>query len=106
MNLKILGMVPVCHCFVMYQTEPCSVDQKQMEAEIPAEVTEEGIEIMEEFLRTWSSRGPVKDGEDIVMTSDDAQDSESRVGELRSCLEKFRPRIEKNLWLQSVLTSF
>lgn len=61
---------------------------------------------MEEFLRTWSSRGPIRDGDDIIMVGDDSQDSESQIMELRSCLEEFRPRIEKNQWLRSVLTSF
>ena len=62
---------------------------------------------MEEFLRAWSSRSPDKDGDDIIMVGDDDdQNSESQVMELRSCLQEFRPRIEKNQWLQSVLTSF
>lgn len=89
----------------MYQTNLC-VDEKQTEPEVPSEVTEEGIQIIEEFLSAWSSRGPVTDGEDIIMAGDDDQNSESQVRELRSCLEEFRPRIEKNQWLQSILVSF
>lgn len=81
-------------------------DEKQTEPEVPSEVTEEGIQIIEEFLSAWSSRGPVTDGEDIIMAGDDDQNSESQVRELRSCLEEFRPRIEKNQWLQSILVSF
>jgi DNA mismatch repair protein MSH2 len=82
------------------------VEQKQMKDLIPAGVAEEGIQIMEEFLCAWSYRGPAKDGEDIIMTGDDNQDAGSQVKELRSCLEEFRPRIEKNQWLRSVLTLF
>jgi DNA mismatch repair protein MSH2 len=78
----------------------------QMQDLIPARITEEGIQIMEEFLCAWSYRGPAKDGEDIIMTGDDHRDMGSQVKELRSCLEEFRPRIEKNQWLQSVLASF
>jgi len=83
-----------------------TVDQQQTEDEISAEVTEEGIQIMEGFLRAWSSRGPINDGEDVVMVGEDDQDAEFQVKELRSCLEDFRPQIEKNQWLRSVLTSF
>lgn len=75
-----------------------------MDDQISKEVTEEGIQVMEEFLRTWSSRGPQDDGEDVVMANDD-QDPEAQVQELKTCLEQFRPRIENNRWLQSVLTS-
>lgn len=76
----------------------------QTEAKVP--VTE-GIQIMEEFLWTWASQGSMKDGEDIIMAEDDGDDvSRSQVRELRDCLEDFRPRIENNQWLQSILTSF
>jgi DNA mismatch repair protein MSH2 len=79
-------------------------DEKDMDDQIPKEVTEEGIQVMEEFLREWSSRGQ-NDGEDVVMAGDDNQDPEAQVQELKACLEQFRSRIENNRWLQSVLTS-
>lgn len=71
---------------------------------MPTEVTEEGLQIMEEFLRTWSSHSSINDGEDVVMTDAD-QGADAQLQDLRKCLEEFRPRIEKNCWLQSVLSS-
>ncbi|KAG6876663.1 hypothetical protein C0993_001408 [Termitomyces sp. T159_Od127] len=71
---------------------------------MPTEVTEEGLQIMEDFLRTWSSQPSVNDDEDVVMTDVD-QDADVQLQDLRKCLEEFRPRIEKNPWLQSVLSS-
>ncbi|KAG6888939.1 hypothetical protein C0995_004794 [Termitomyces sp. Mi166 len=74
------------------------------EEAIPADVTEEGLQIMEDFLRTWSSLPSGDDGEDVVMGDVD-QDPDAQLQELRQCMEEFRPRIEKNRWLQSVLSS-
>jgi DNA mismatch repair protein MSH2 len=31
---------------------------------------------------------------------------EAQLAELRQCVEEFRPRIEQNAWVQSLLTSF
>ncbi|KAF5380061.1 hypothetical protein D9615_006117 [Tricholomella constricta] len=71
---------------------------------IPPEVTEEGLQVMEEFLHKWSSQTSGGDGEDVVM-ADIEDDPEAQLQELRRCMEEFRPRIEKNRWLQSVLSS-
>lgn len=67
------------------------------------EVTEEGIKIMEELLRTWSSQDPQKDGEDIVMSDD--LSPEAQLDQLRQCVNSFRPQIENNEWLRSVINS-
>ncbi|KAG6809946.1 hypothetical protein H0H92_013995 [Tricholoma furcatifolium] len=71
---------------------------------IPVEVTEEGLQIMEDFLRTWSAQPSDIDGEDIIMGGGD-EDAEAQLQQLQKCLAEFRPRIENNRWLQSVLTS-
>lgn len=60
---------------------------------------------MEEFLRAWSARKSPNDDEDVIMADDDEQSPEDQVEELKRCIEEFRPRIEGNRWLQSVLTS-
>jgi DNA mismatch repair protein MSH2 len=78
-------------------------DGNQAEAQIPAEVTEEGIKVVEAMLRAWASRIPEYDGEDIVMADD--LSPQTQLEELKRCVEEFRPRIEKNQWLQSLLTS-
>jgi DNA mismatch repair protein MSH2 len=62
---------------------------------------EEGIQIVEELLRAWASD---QDGDDIVMSDD--LSPEAQLEELKRCMDGFRPRIETNDWLQSLLTSF
>ncbi|KAF9459138.1 DNA mismatch repair protein [Collybia nuda] len=78
---------------------------KDKDDRISKEVTDEGIQVMEEFLRAWSTRGSGDDGDDVIMAAGDDQDPEAQVQELKACLEEFRPRIESNQWLQSVLSS-
>jgi DNA mismatch repair protein MSH2 len=61
---------------------------------------------MEEFLRAWASEeGSVTDGEDVIMGDQDQDLSEVQLTSLRKCMEDFKPRIENNPWLQSVLAS-
>ncbi|KAH7882344.1 DNA mismatch repair protein [Phlebopus sp. FC_14] len=65
------------------------------------EVTEEGIQIVEELLRKWADTSNA-DGEDVVMED---VSPEAQLEELRRCIEEFRPRIEANSWVQSMITS-
>ncbi|KAI0635322.1 DNA mismatch repair protein [Trametes polyzona] len=75
------------------------------EPDLPAEVIEEGTQIVEELLRTWAaSTGGGHDGEDVVMGDVEASE-EAQLEELRRCVEKFRPKIESNPWVQNVLAS-
>lgn len=70
------------------------------------EVTEEGIQIVEELLRTWaeSTSAAGTDGEDVVM--EDASESvDAQLEELRRCVDAFRPRIEGNAWVQSIIAA-
>ncbi|EIM82088.1 DNA mismatch repair protein [Stereum hirsutum FP-91666 SS1] len=83
-------------------------DASNSEADLPPEVTEEGIKIVEEMLKTWASRTSVYpaqlDDGDIVM--DDAEMSpEKQVEELRECMKEFAPRIEGNAWVQKLLAT-
>lgn len=73
---------------------------EQFEPAALPEVTEEGIQIVEELLRVWASNA---DGDDVIM-SDDLAPAAQLQG-LKDCVEGFRPRIENNAWLQSMLTS-
>ncbi|KAI0777272.1 DNA mismatch repair protein [Trametes elegans] len=77
---------------------------EKTEPELPAEVVEEGTQIVEELLRTWAAAQPGHDGEDVVMGDEEA-DPDAQLEELRRCVEQFRPRIESNPWAQSVLAS-
>ena len=62
------------------------------------EVTEEGIQI-----RTWAESTSSADGEDVVM--DDDLSADTQLEELRRCVEAFRPRIEGNACVQSMISS-
>jgi DNA mismatch repair protein MSH2 len=73
---------------------------------IPKEVAEEGMQIVEDMLRTWTSR---------TATSQDVMEVDGEVGELdvdaeltalRSCFEEFKPKAEGNAWVQSMLQAF
>ncbi|KAG1859584.1 DNA mismatch repair protein [Suillus subalutaceus] len=66
------------------------------------EVTEEGIQIIEELLKKWASESSADD-EDVMM---DDVSHEAQLAELQRCVEEFRPRIEQNAWVQSLLTAF
>ncbi|KAF8922254.1 muts domain V-domain-containing protein [Mucidula mucida] len=79
-------------------------ESKNAETEMPEEVTEEGIALVEEFLAAWASGADVDvDGEDVVMDDIEAVSNEAQLARLRSCVERFGPRIEANPWLRSVL---
>ncbi|THV05363.1 DNA mismatch repair protein [Dendrothele bispora CBS 962.96] len=78
-------------------------DDKHMDTDIPPEVTDEGIAIVQELLKKWASENPRPDDEDVVMH--DEQETETQLAELRTLVEEFRPRIESNQWLQSLLVS-
>ncbi|KII91117.1 hypothetical protein PLICRDRAFT_51307 [Plicaturopsis crispa FD-325 SS-3] len=86
------------------ELEDFSSDATQAEPGITPEVTDEGIKIVEDLLRAWSS-GSAADGEDVVMDESDDQSPEEQLAELKKYVEQFRPQIESNTWLQTVLTS-
>ncbi|KAL7284083.1 hypothetical protein ACG7TL_001363 [Trametes sanguinea] len=70
------------------------------EPELPSEVVEEGTRIVEELLRTWAETQSGHDGEDVVM-GDEEPSLEAQLEELKRCVEKFRPQIESNPWVQN-----
>ncbi|KAK7471034.1 MSH2 protein [Stygiomarasmius scandens] len=71
--------------------------------DFPAEVTDEGITIVQELMQKWASENPAPEDEDVVMQ--DEQETEAQLKELKALFEEFRPRIEGNQWLQSLLVS-
>jgi hypothetical protein len=68
------------------------------------EIVQDGIKIMEEFFKAWSSNES-KDQEDIVMEDVDSP-SDIHLEDLQRHIHDFRSRIELNPWLQSVIQSF
>ncbi|KAH9933894.1 DNA mismatch repair protein [Fomitopsis serialis] len=79
--------------------------EKRGEPELPADVVEEGTKIIEELLRTWAANTSQEDGEDIVMADTDDSVASAQLAQLKKCVEQFRPQIEGNAWVQSVLAS-
>ncbi|GLB39260.1 putative component of the post-replicative DNA mismatch repair system (MMR) [Lyophyllum shimeji] len=88
------------------ELEDFGTEKAPEEDAIPPEVTEEGLQVMEDFLRAWSSQTPSGATDEDIAMEDVDEDPEAQLQELRKCMETFRPRIEKNPWLQSVLRSF
>lgn len=78
------------------------LDDKHMDVDVPPEVTDEGIRIVEDLLRTWLASTSQSDGEDVVM---EELSTEVQVEQLKSCVDKFLPQIENNSWLQSLLNT-
>jgi hypothetical protein len=66
------------------------------------EVVKDGVKIMEEFFKAWSSNES-EDQEDIVMKDDFP--SASHLEDLQRHVHAFRSRIDNNPWLQSVIQS-
>ena len=66
------------------------------------EVVKDGVKIMEEFFKAWSSNES-EDQEDIVMKDDFP--SAIHLEDLQRRVHDFRSRIEDNPWLQSVIQS-
>ena len=67
------------------------------------EVVKDGVKIMEEFFKAWSSNESSEDQEDIVMKDDFPSDI--HLEDLQRHVHDFRSRIEHNPWLQSVIQS-
>jgi hypothetical protein len=78
------------------------LDDKHMDEDFPAEVTNEGIEIVEAVLRSWTSK-ETSDGEDIVMQDSPEDDIDNQLEMLRRVVEEHRPKIEGNPWLKKML---
>lgn len=73
--------------------------------DIPKEVTEEGMQIVEDVLRTWTSRTAAsQDAMDV--DEEGGFDVEDELAALRNCFEEFRPKTEGNKWVQSMLQAF
>ncbi|SNX87257.1 probable DNA mismatch repair protein MSH2 [Melanopsichium pennsylvanicum] len=67
---------------------------------LPEDVTKEGAELVDEFLKTWAERS--QSGAKRVRT--EGQDEELK--ELKKVVDEFRPKIMANAWAVKVLESF
>ena len=73
------------------------------ESQFSPEVIEGGVQIVEELLKTWASRAPAANDEDVVMADD--LSPEAQLAELKSCFSAYQERLENNAWVQSLLAS-
>lgn len=88
-------------------TSPPS-DRREIDADIPPEVVEEGSKLVEELLQAWVAQTSTSNGdaEDAMMVDGQEELSpEAQLEELKKCVERFRPQVEQNLWAQRVLES-
>lgn len=78
-----------------------------MEEELPEEVVEEGVRLVEELLRKWSGGAAAKgaDGEDVMMVDESDDDVEVQLKELRACFEEAGPKLQENAWVKRLLAS-
>lgn len=74
--------------------------------DIPKEVAEEGMQIVEDVLRAWTSRTTVSQDAMDVDEEDGEFDVEAELTALRSCFEEFKPKMEGNEWVQAMLQAF
>ena len=70
---------------------------------VPNEVAEEGMQIVEDMLRTWTSR--TVDSQDAMDVDEEGGgfDADAELAALRSCFEEFKPKIDGNTWVQTML---
>ncbi|KAH7924717.1 DNA mismatch repair protein [Leucogyrophana mollusca] len=73
----------------------------QPEPEHPDEMIEEGVQMVEQLLKKWAGSPDNNDG-DVVMED---RSPEAQLEDLRRCVDEFRPRIESNPWVQSMIAS-
>lgn len=74
--------------------------------DISKEVTEEGMQIVEDVLRAWTSRTSASHDAMDVDGEDDEFDVEAELAALRSCFEDSKSKIEGNKWVQTMLQAF
>jgi DNA mismatch repair protein MSH2 len=61
---------------------------------------------VESLLKQWVSMGSqAHDGEDIVMTDDDASDPEQELEKLKACFAGYQTQLDGNPWVQRLLQS-
>ncbi|KAF8480131.1 DNA mismatch repair protein [Russula ochroleuca] len=74
------------------------------ESQFSPEVIENGVQIVEELLKTWASRTPSAAQDEDVVMSDDLS-PEAQLAELKDCFSTYQGRMDNNPWVQSLLAS-
>lgn len=74
------------------------------ESQFSPEVIENGVQIVEELLKTWASQTPSAAHDEDVVMSDDLS-PEAQLAELKNCFSAYQEKIDNNPWVQSLLAS-
>ena len=82
---------------------PENMPSQGSESQFSPEVIESGVQIVEELLKTWTSRAPAADDDDVVMADD--LSPEAQLAELKNCFSTYQERLENNPWVQSLLAT-
>jgi DNA mismatch repair protein MSH2 len=85
------------HCFLSEQAP-------SQESQFSSEVIENGVQIIEELLKTWASQTPSAAHDEDVDMSDDLS-PEAQLAELKNCFSAYQERIDNNPWVQSLMAS-
>lgn len=64
------------------------------------------MQIVEDMLRTWTSRTAASQDAMDVDEEGGGFDAEAELVALRSCFEEFKPKIDGNAWVQTILQAF
>jgi DNA mismatch repair protein MSH2 len=78
--------------------------EPSQESQFSPEVIENGVQIVEELLKTWASQTPSAAHDEDVVMSDDLT-PEAQLAELKNCFSAYQERIDSNPWVQSLLAS-
>jgi DNA mismatch repair protein MSH2 len=81
-----------------------SENEPSQESQFSPEVVEDGVQIVEELLKSWASQTPSASHDEDVIMSDDLS-PETQLAELKSCFSAYQSRIDNNPWVQSLLAS-
>lgn len=73
---------------------------------IPNETAEEGMQIVEDMLRAWTSRTAASQDTMDVEEEGGGFDVDAELAALRSCFEEFKPKVDGNSWVQNMLRAF
>ena len=64
------------------------------------------MQIVEDMLRTWTSRTAASQDMMDVDEAGDGFDVDAELAALRSCFEESKPKIDGNTWVQNMLQAF
>lgn len=81
-----------------------NAEDAQTEDAFSDAVTSDGVQIMENIIKEWSS---ASDGEDVTMADTDEENNpEAQLEQLKRCFSKYKDQVEGNPWLRGMIETF